>query len=52
MWTTGSEEVSRREAKRVFRARAGRRSINSRGPEVEHSEAWRAASNARATAHR
>ncbi len=35
MWTNGSEEVSRREAKRVFLARVGRRPKNSRGPEVE-----------------
>jgi hypothetical protein len=32
--TNGSEEVSRRETKRVFLARAGRRSTNSRGPEA------------------
>ena len=50
MWTNGSEEVSRRETKRVFRARVGRRSISSRGPEVERSEARRAESNVRATA--
>ncbi len=35
MWTNGREEVSRRETKRVFLARVGRRSINSRGPEVQ-----------------
>ena len=34
MRTNGSEEVSRRETKRVFLARAGRRSKDSRGPEV------------------
>ena len=33
--TNGSKEVSRRETKRVFLARAGRRSTGSRGAEVE-----------------
>jgi len=35
MWTNGREDVSRSEAKSVFRARVGRRSTNSRGPAVE-----------------
>ena len=52
MRTNGREDVSRREAKRVLRARAGRRATNSRGPEVQRSDAWRAESNARATTHR
>jgi hypothetical protein len=52
MWTNGREDVSRSEAKRVFRARAGRRSINRRGAEVERSEARRVESNVSATAHR
>jgi hypothetical protein len=46
--TNGSEEVSRRQPKRVFRARAGRRSTNSRGPEVERRDG-RAKRNARET---
>ena len=50
MWTNGREEVSRRETKRVLRTRVGRRSIASRGPEVERSEALRAESNGRAPA--
>jgi len=50
MWTNGREEISRRETKRVFRARVGRRSINSRGPEGERSEPRRAESNGRAPA--
>jgi len=49
--TNGSEEVSRRETKRVFRARAGRRSTNSRGSEVERRDG-RAKRNARTTAYR
>ncbi len=48
--TNGTEEVSRRETKRVFRARAGRRSISSRGPEVERRDG-RTKQNARTTAY-
>ena len=48
--TNGSKEVSRRETKRVFRARAGRRLTDSRGLEVERSETRRVESNVRATA--
>ena len=50
--TNGSKEVSRRETKRVFRARAGRRSTNSRGLEVERSETRRVESNVRTPAYR
>ena len=41
----------RREAQTVSRAWAGRRSITSRGPEVERNEGRRVESNARAPAH-
>ena len=52
MWTNGREDVCRREAKTVIRARAGRRSINSRGAEVERSEVreWRVTQTRRLTA--
>ena len=36
--TNGSKEVSWRETKRVFLARVGRRSRDSRGPEVERRD--------------
>ena len=35
--TNGREDVRRREAKTVFRARAGRRSRGGRGPEAERN---------------
>ena len=48
--TNGSKEVSRRTTKRVFRARAGRRSTNGRGPEVERRDEG-AKRNVRTTAY-
>jgi hypothetical protein len=52
MWTNGSADVWRSEAQTVIRARAGRRSINSRGAEVERSEVreWRVTQARRLTA--
>ncbi len=41
MWANGREDVCRREAQTVVRACVGRRSINSRGAEVEWSEGRR-----------
>ena len=50
MWTDGRADVCRSEAQTVFRAWVGRRSISSRGAEVERSEARRVESNVSATA--
>ena len=36
--TKGRDEVTRRETKRVFKARAGRRSRTSRGSEVKRKD--------------
>ena len=52
MWTNGSEDVCRSGAQAVIRAWVGRRSINSRGAEVERSEVreWRVTQVRRLTA--
>ena len=52
MWTNGREDVCRSGAQAVIRAWAGRRSINSRGAEVERSEVreWRVTQVRRLTA--
>ena len=52
MWTNGRVDVWRSEAQTVFRAWAGRRSINSRGAGVERSEVreWRVTQVRRLTA--